>query len=57
MDRMFTDTGFEITKFVGNKRTIFVETRDEARKLTERVGYYYAVLDSKKNIIGFGIPK
>ncbi len=54
---MFTDTGFEVTQLVGNKKTIFVETRDEARKLTERVGYFYTILDAKKNIIGFGIPK
>jgi hypothetical protein len=57
MERMFTDTGFEVTQLVGNKKTIFVETRDEARKLTERVGYFYTILDVKKNIIGFGIPK
>ena len=57
MERMFTDTGFEVTKLVGNKKTIFVETRAEAIKLTERAGYFYTVLDAKKNIIGFGIPK
>jgi hypothetical protein len=57
MERMFTDVGFEVTKLVGNKKTIFVETREEARKLTERLGYYYTILDVNKNIIGFGIPK
>jgi len=57
MERMFTDTGFEVTQLVSNKKTIFVETREEARKLTERVGYFYTILDVKKNIIGFGIPK
>jgi hypothetical protein len=57
MERMFTDTGFEVTKLVGNKMTIFVETIQEARRITERAGYFYTVLDVKKNIIGFGIPK
>lgn len=57
MERMFTDTGFEITQLVKNKKTKFVETREEAIKLTEIVGYFYTVLDSNKNIIGFGIPK
>ena len=57
MERMFTDTGFEVTILVGNKRTIFVETIQEARKLTEKAGYFYTVLDVKKNVIGFGIPK
>jgi hypothetical protein len=40
-----------------SKKTKFVETRAEAVKLTERIGYYYPLLDAKKNIIGFGIPK
>ena len=40
-----------------NEMTRFVETRVEAIRLTERVGYFYTVLDDKKNIIGFGIPK
>jgi hypothetical protein len=57
MERMFTDTGFEVTILVGNKRTIFVETIQEARKLTQKAGYFYTVLDVKKNVIGFGIPK
>jgi hypothetical protein len=57
MERMFTDTGFEVTQLVGNKKTKFVETREEARKITERAGYFYTVLDAKKNVIGFGIPK
>ena len=57
MDRMFTDTGFEVTQLVKDEKTKFVETREEAIKLTERVGYFYTVLDDKKNIIGFGIPK
>jgi hypothetical protein len=57
MEKMFTDTGLEITEFVKKEKTRFVETRAEAIKLTERVGYFYTVLDSKKNIIGFGIPK
>jgi len=57
MERMFTDTGFEITSIVGNKMTKFVEPRAEAVKLTERVGYFYPVFDVKKNPIGFGIPK
>ena len=57
MERMFTDTGFEVTKLVGNKMTIFVETIEEARRITERAGYFYTVLDVNKNIIGFGIPK
>ena len=56
-DKMFTDTGIEITKLVENEKTKFVETRAEAILLTQRIGYYYPVLDSKKNIIGFGIPK
>ena len=57
MDRIFTDTGFEVTQLVKNEMTRFVETRVEAIRLTERVGYFYTVLDDKKNIIGFGIPK
>lgn len=57
MDRMFTDTGFEITKLVGNGRTKFVEKKSEAVKLTERVGYFYPVFDVKKNQIGYGVPK
>lgn len=57
MERMFTDTGFEVTQLVVNKKTKFVETREEAKKLTERAGYLYTVLDAKKNIIGFGVPK
>ena len=57
MERMFTDTGFEVTKLVANKKTIFVETRAEAIKLTERAGYFYTVLDVKKAVIGYGIPK
>jgi hypothetical protein len=57
MDKMFTDTGFEVTKLVDNGLTKFVETRAEAIKLTEKFGYFYTVLDSKKGIIGYGIPK
>ena len=52
MDKMFTDTGFEVTKLVDNGLT-----RAEAIKLTEKFGYFYTVLDSKKGIIGYGIPK
>ncbi len=54
---MFTDTGLEVTEFVKNEKTKFVETKEEAVKLTQRVGYFYTVLDAKKNIIGYGIPK
>jgi hypothetical protein len=57
MERMFTDTGFEVTKLVDNGLTKFVETRAEAIKLTQKVGYFYTVLDVKKGIIGYGIPK
>jgi hypothetical protein len=57
MDRMFTETGFEITKVVSDNLTKIVETRLEAIKLTERVGYFYPVFDEKKVQIGFGIPK
>lgn len=57
MDKMFTDTGFEVTKLVEQGITKFVENREEAKQLTERVGYFYTVLDSKKGIIGYGIPK
>jgi len=57
MERMFTDTGFEITQLVKDEKTKFVETIEEARRITERAGYFYTVLDVKKNIIGFGIPK
>lgn len=57
MDKMFTDTGFEVTKLVDNGLTKFVETRAEAIKLTQKVGYFYTVLDVKKAIIGYGIPK
>jgi hypothetical protein len=56
-DKMFTDTGIEVTKLVENEKTKVVETRAEAVKLTEKVGYFYTVLDAKKNVIGFGIPK
>jgi len=54
---MFTETGFEITKVVSDNLTKIVETRLEAIKLTERVGYFYPVFDEKKVQIGFGIPK
>ena len=57
MERMFTDTGFEVTQLVKEEKTRFVETREEAIKLTQRAGYFYTVLDVKKSIIGFGIPK
>ena len=57
MERMFTDTGFEVTQLVKDEKTRFVETREEAIKLTQREGYFYTVLDVKKSIIGFGIPK
>jgi hypothetical protein len=57
MERMFNDIGFEVTKYVANKRTIFVESREEALRLTEKVGYFYMVFDVKKNAIGYGIPK
>lgn len=54
---MFNDIGFEVTKYVANKRTKFVETREEALKLTQNVGYFYMIFDVKKNAIGYGIPK
>jgi len=54
---MFTDTGFEITQFVKDEKTKFVETREEAKKITEKFGYFYTVVDVKKTIIGFVIPK
>lgn len=57
MERMFTDTGFEVTKLVNDGFTKFVETREEAVKLTGRAGYFYTILDVKKGVIGFGIPK
>ena len=57
MERMFTDTGFEVTQLVKDEKTKFVERREEAIKFTEKLGYFYTVLDVKKNIIGFGIPK
>jgi hypothetical protein len=57
MERMFNDIGFEVTKYVANKKTIFVESREEALKLTEKVGYFYMIFDVKKNAIGYGIPK
>ena len=57
MEKMFTDTGLEVTEFVKNERTKFVETKEEAVKLTQRVGYFYPILDVRKNIIGYGIPK
>jgi hypothetical protein len=57
MEKMFTDTGLEVTEFVKNEKTKFVETKEEAVKLTQRFGYFYTVLDAKKNIIGYGIPK
>ena len=47
-DKMFTDTGIEVTKLVENEKTKVVETRAEAVRLTERIGYYYPVLDTKK---------
>jgi hypothetical protein len=57
MGKMFTDTGFEITKIVENKMTKFVKTKEEAIKLTEKLGYFYPIFDEKKNQIGYGIPK
>lgn len=57
MDRMFTDTGFEVTEIIKKGRTIFVLTREEAIKLTEKAGYYYTMLNYEKSVIGFGIPK
>lgn len=57
MEKMFTDTGFEITQLVKDEKTKFVETREEAIILTQQAGYFYTVLDVKKSIIGFGIPK
>ena len=57
MERMFTDTGFEVTQFIKDEKTKFVETREEAKKITEKFGYFYTVIDVKKNIIGFAIPK
>lgn len=56
MERIFNDIGFEVTKYVNNKKTKFVESRLEAIKLTEKVGYFYEVFDVKKNAIGYGIP-
>jgi hypothetical protein len=56
MERMFNDIGYEVTKYVTNKRTTFVESRAEALKLTEKIGYFYTVFDVKKNPIGYGIP-
>ena len=56
MERIFNDIGFEVTKYVNNKKTKFVESRLEALKLTEKVGYFYMVFDVKKNAIGYGIP-
>ena len=52
-----TEKEQEVTEFVKNEKTKFVETREEAIKLTQRVGYFYPILDVKKSIIGFGIPK
>jgi hypothetical protein len=57
MERMYNDTGLEVTKSIGSKKTKFVETREEAIKLTQKLGYFYTILDNKKNIIGYGIPK
>lgn len=56
MERMFTDIGFDVTKYVANERTKFVKSRAEALKLTEKTGYFYEVFDVKKNPIGYGIP-
>ena len=56
MERMFNDIGFEVTKYVANKRTKFVESREEAIKLTEKVGYFYMIFDVNKKAIGYGIP-
>ena len=57
MYRQFTDTGIEVTERIKNGKTIFTDSREEAKKLTEKAGYYYDVYDHKKNFIGFGIPK
>lgn len=54
---MFTDTGLEVTEFVKKEKTKFVETRAEAIKETEKLGYFYPVFDVKNNVIGYGIPK
>jgi hypothetical protein len=56
MERMFNDIGYEVTKYVANERTKFVESRAEALKLTKKAGYFYMVFDVKKNAIGYGIP-
>ena len=53
---MFNDIGFEVTKYVANNKTKFVETRAEALRLTNKGGYFYMVFDTKKNAIGYGIP-
>jgi len=54
---MFTDTGFEVTKLVDNGLTKFIETRIEAIRLTQKFGYFYEIFNSKREIIGYGIPK
>lgn len=53
---MFNDIGFEVTKYVANKRTKFVKSRAEALKLTEKLGYFYMIFDVNKNAIGYGVP-
>lgn len=55
--KMFTELGVDVTRNVENGKTIFVETKEEAVKLTQKVGYFYPIFDNKKNQIGYGIPK
>jgi hypothetical protein len=57
MDKMFTDTGFDVTRLVDIGLTKFIDTRIEAIRLTQKFGYFYEIFNSKREIIGYGIPK
>ena len=57
MERMYNYEGTEVTQRVARNKTKLVETKEEAVKLTERIGYFYVVYNNKRDIIGYGIPK
>jgi hypothetical protein len=57
MGKMFTENGIEVTKRIQLGKTKFFEKREDAKKLTEMIGYYYPVFDATKNVIGYGVPK
>lgn len=57
--RKESDTLTEVTKFIEDGRTRFVEDELEAMKVIKEkgCGYYYPVYNDEGKTIGFGIPK